>query len=401
MQIPTVHPFPARMAPELALTSLESLPPGSIVLDPMTGSGTVLRQALALGYSAVGFDMDPLAVLMSRVWTTQIDATIVLHERRTVMREAAQVDLRYSQPEWHDVETREFIDYWFAPEQRRALTRLAIVLHRRRIASLGPVRRAAVDVLQIALSRIIITKEQCASLARDTSHSRPHRVSLESNYDIDAGFSRSVDQVIKRLQDLPGKLGGTNARSATVTLGDARQMVLGDHSVDAILTSPPYLNAIDYMRGHRLSLVWLGHRLNDLRRIRSNSIGAERGDESADANVEDVAGAMCDLNTLAPRHRRMVRRYANDLIQMMQQAARVLRPSGRATYVLGNSCLRDTFIQNSAGVARAGMHAGLRLLNETERDLPAASRYLPITATGKLSKRMRTETILTFSPRVV
>lgn len=398
MQIRTVHPFAARMAPELALTSLASLPSKSIVLDPMTGSGTVLRQALSLGHTAVGFDMDPLAVLMSRVWTTQVDAAVVLHERRTVMREAAQVDLRYSQPEWHDAETREFIDYWFAPEQRRALTRLAVVLHRRRAAGLGPVRRAAVDVLQIALSRIIVTKEQCASLARDTSHSRPHRVSLESNYDVDAGFSRSVDQVIKRLQDQPPGFGGPNARSATVTLGDARQIALEDHSVDAILTSPPYLNAIDYMRGHRLSLVWLGHRLGDLRRIRSDSIGAERGVESADASTEDVAGAMCDFDTLTQRHRRMVRRYAADLIRMMQQAARVLRPSGRATYVLGNSCLRNTFIRNSAGVVRAGMHAGLCLVSETERDLPASSRYLPVTATGKLSKRMRTETILTFVP---
>lgn len=399
MQIRTVHPFPARMAPELALTSLSSLPPHSIVLDPMTGSGTVLRQALALGHTALGFDMDPLAVLMSRVWTTQVDPAAVLRERRTVMEEAAKVDLRNYQPEWHDGETREFIDYWFAPEQRRALTRLAVVLHRRRIANLGVVRRAAVDVLQIALSRIIITKEQCASLARDTSHSRPHRVSLESNYDVDAGFLRSVDQVIKRLQDQPGEFGGVNAGLAEVAMGDARQIALEDRSVDAILTSPPYLNAIDYMRGHRLSLVWLGHRLGDLRTIRSNTVGAERGGEAADAKVEDVASAMCDLEALAPRHRRMVRRYANDLIQMMRQAERVLRADGRATYVLGNSCLKDVFIQNSAGVARAGAHAGMRLLSETERDLPAASRYLPVTATGKLSKRMRTETILTFSPR--
>lgn len=67
MQIRTIHPFPARMAPELALSALASLKKGSIVLDPMAGSGTVLRQALALGHRAIGFDMDPLAVLMSRV----------------------------------------------------------------------------------------------------------------------------------------------------------------------------------------------------------------------------------------------------------------------------------------------------------------------------------------------
>jgi len=57
----SVHPFPARMAPELAFESLRHLKAGSIVLDPMSGSGTVLRQASDMGHSAIGFDMDPLA----------------------------------------------------------------------------------------------------------------------------------------------------------------------------------------------------------------------------------------------------------------------------------------------------------------------------------------------------
>src|SRR6185295_11269342 len=68
-----IHPFPARMAPGLALDSLSSLQAGSVVLDPMSGSGTVVRQASDLGLNGYGFDLDPLAVLMSNVWTTQVD----------------------------------------------------------------------------------------------------------------------------------------------------------------------------------------------------------------------------------------------------------------------------------------------------------------------------------------
>jgi DNA modification methylase len=398
MQIRTVHPFPARMAPELALRSLESLPPGSIVLDPMTGSGTVLRQAMALGHNAIGFDMDPLAVLMSRVWTTHVAAQVVRNELTDVLDEASEVDLRAEQPRWHDKETRAFIEFWFARPQRLALTRLAIVLdRRRRNGRLGDARRAAVDVLQVALSRIIITKEQCASLARDTSHSRPHRVADESAYDVNEGFERSALQLAKRIEEQSHRTAADQA-PASVHLGDARQIRLLDHSVDAIMTSPPYLNAIDYMRGHRMSLVWLGHRIADLRSIRSNTIGAERGGDGDNAINEDIANAMCDLTKLATKHQRMVRRYADDLHQMMRQAARVLRPTGTATYVLGNSCLKDAFIRNSDGVARAAHHAGLALVQTTERDLPASSRYLPMTDTGSLSKRMRTETILTFQP---
>src|SRR5437764_985997 len=139
--IKAVHPFPARMGPDLAIDRLKRLKGPAIVLDPMAGSGTVLRHAAERGHTAVGRDLDPLAVLMARVWTT------------------------------------------------------------------------------------------------------PGRVS--------------------------------------VGLGDARALEdIGDGTVDVVLSSPPYLNAIDYMRGHRMSLVWLGHRVGELRAIRADSVGSERGPDA-------------------------------------------------------------------------------------------------------------------------
>ena len=62
----TVHPFPARMASEVALDALAGLPPKSTVLDPMCGSGVVVRRALESGHSGIGVDIDPLAALMAR-----------------------------------------------------------------------------------------------------------------------------------------------------------------------------------------------------------------------------------------------------------------------------------------------------------------------------------------------
>ncbi|GHD68908.1 DNA modification methyltransferase [Luteimonas padinae] len=391
MLIRTVHPFPARMAPELALASLADLPADSVVLDPMSGSGTVLRQALALGHRAVGFDMDPLAVLMSRVWTTPISEQVLDSELKQLLCDAAQVDLRSQQLHWHDQETREFVGYWFDAPQRRSLARLAYVLDQRRRARLSPPRRAAVDALSIALSRLIVTKEQGASLARDTSHSRPHKVALTSSYDVESSFVRSVRQLSQRLADQP------SPRPADVKLGDARNLELAPRSVDAVLTSPPYLNAIDYMRGHRLALVWLGYTLAELRTIRSTTIGAERAaDQDGGSSVRSVAEAMGRLEQLQPRQRRMVERYAGDLLRMLSQVERVLSGHGHATFVVGNSCLKDTFIRNSDGVAQAARQSGLVLVSTRERELPPGSRYLPMPTRGALSKRMRTETVMTF-----
>jgi tRNA G10 N-methylase Trm11 len=66
MTFSPIHPFPARIAPNVALIQCAKLPPGATVLDPMAGSGTVLRAAADAALNGIGFDLDPLAVLMAR-----------------------------------------------------------------------------------------------------------------------------------------------------------------------------------------------------------------------------------------------------------------------------------------------------------------------------------------------
>src|SRR4051794_7160929 len=115
----TIHPFPARMAPELALEKLSDLAAGSVVLDPMAGSGTVVRQATELGHSAMGFDMDPLAVLMTKVWTTPLDEAVYDETRRTLAKLRGSKAARNARLPWidDDPETAAFIDFWFGAEQ--------------------------------------------------------------------------------------------------------------------------------------------------------------------------------------------------------------------------------------------------------------------------------------------
>ena len=393
----SIHPFPARMAPELAIEGLKELKDKSIVLDPMVGSGTVVRQAAEFGHQAFGFDMDPLAILMAKVRTTPVDDLVVKRLTTEVLSQAKDLSDSIRLP-WidGDGETEQFIEYWFSEPQRSDLRRLAYILsklNRRR----RPDIRAGADVLRLALSRIIITKNKGASLARDVSHSRPHKVSEVSSFDVISAFEQSVQKVCRILSTYP-PMG-----NVTVDIGDARALQsISNGEIDVVLTSPPYLNAIDYMRGHRLSLVWLGHRLSDLRYIRSNSIGAERGPNDAQSAYlfEEVQEAIGTMNQLPRRYASMVARYAEDVYRFMSEVARVLKDDGKAILIVGNSCLKGTFIRNSDGVIKAGSMVGLRLCRQVERELPRQNRYLPIPSDKKtpLGNRMRTETILTFVP---
>ncbi len=333
--------------------------------------------------------MDPLAVLMSRVWTravadAEIEALYDSVARDASARNPSDINLPWMD---EDEETSTFVRYWFAPDQMKDLRRIASVLYQR---SDDPCSVEALDILRLALSRIIITKERGASLARDTSHSRPHKVSQTSGYSVFDGFERSVRALRKRLLSAPPR------GRAEVSLGDARAIDLPANSVDAILTSPPYLNAIDYMRGHRMALVWLGYTLSQLRSIRANSIGAERGPEDPNRLDVRVRAAMGEINLLPSRQQRMIDRYVGDVNKMISELARVLKPSGRATFVIGNSCLKGVFIHNDEAIVKSAELLGMGLVERFVRDLPSQSRYLPIQNEGALGRRMRTETILTF-----
>lgn len=387
-----IHPFPARMAPEIALDEINNLPTSATILDPMMGSGTVLRVAIENNHRAIGRDLDPLAILMSNVWTTPIDREELKQIASAIVVKAQAMKDEEVSISWidNDPETQKFIEFWFAEPQTNDLRRLV------RSIDLSTENQAITHALKLAISKIIITKDRGASLARDTSHSRPHRVALTNDYDVMQGFLQSVNRLAPRLSFSHAS---TNCDAA---LGDARSLPsIPDSSIDAVITSPPYLNAIDYMRGHRLALVWLGHRLSDLRQIRSTVIGVERAiAQDADHDLAKLVLEYLDVEHQLPqREANMVKRYVVDLHAMLSEIQRVLKPSGRAVLVVGNSNIRGVFVSNANAVLKIAEHIGLGYVSNRERELPANKRYLPPPieqGKSNLTKRMRTESVLTF-----
>lgn len=394
-----IHPFPARMAPAIVWEELLPIAPDRRrrmrVLDPMVGSGTTVAMARLLGYQAIGYDTDPLAVLLAGAWTSDVDRHVIvdLAERLVRRARARARELRVSEayPLGADDETRQFVRYWFDNTVRRHLTALA--------EEIRTVNDAAVrGLLWCAFSRLIIVKSHGASLAMDVAHSRPHKVYQRAPVKPLDHFAKAVRVIALRApfdgtQDLP---------EAFVRRGDARALPAADASVEMVITSPPYLNAIDYLRGHKFSLIWMGHSISELRAIRATNVGTEVSTkvQGQQMHIQRALEEMCELERVSRRTLGMLRRYCGDMDRVMAETARVLVQGGRAVLVVGDSTLRGVFIRNSRAIAILGRHHGLELTGHRHRPLPDDRRYLP-PPTGRgtdarLEGRMRDEVIMQF-----
>lgn len=387
MKLATIHPFPARMAPELVREALEVVPVGGRVLDPMCGSGTVPRAAVEAGHECVGVDIDPLAVMMSQVWTSRLDTEAITGDAADLVWKAKSLHPSAVQRP-ADLETQVFISFWFAAKQEDELARLTTVLQQHDIQTK--------PALMVALSRIIVSKKMMASLAQDTSHSRPHKVAEENDFDVYTGFQKSARLVALRLQ--PERIVG----KASIRLGDARTLDgIGDNEFDLVLTSPPYLNAIDYIRGHKLSLVWMGHMMASLRKTRASNVGAERI-MARHPNSPKISPyvSQADGSTIGSRHLGWIRRYAVDMEAVLRQVRRTVKETGNVVMVLGNSFIRGARVNNAKLIEALAIENGFKVQDRRTREIPARRRYLPPPGDGKnaLDTRMRIETVLTLRP---
>lgn len=387
----SIHPFPARMAPSIALAELPSKRKLK-VLDPMAGSGTTIVAARMKGHEAVGFDLDPLAVLISNVWCDDINPDAIISLADNVIRKSAliikRIKAKQAYPHSADNETKRFIDFWFDKNARKQLNALS-----RTIA--GIKNKKLQSTLWCAFSKLIITKERGVSLAMDVSHSRPHKVYRRAPIMPFDKFMINVKSIARSApfvsSDLP---------SAHVQIGDARNLPLSKNSIDLVVTSPPYLNAIDYLRGHKLALVWMGYTIGKLREIRSNNIGTEVTGLSLSAEDSRlIMKKMGDIDTLSSHNQKMIEKYVGEMGLVMKEISRVLKPGGKAVIVIGNSTIKGVYIKNSEAIIALGKKSKLHLKKVISREISEQRRYLPAPtfnkSGGALQKRMREEVIIT------
>ena len=369
-----LHAFAAKFPPQLPRVFIEGLTQkGETVMDPMMGSGTVIVESFLCGRRAVGFDIDPLALMICGVKTHPVDFLEATWAGKRVVSSAIKLLQRASRlepamRERFSPASLEFINYWFGKQSQRELMALLLAIEREHL------EQPLVDFLKVVFSSIIITKSGGVSLAYDLAHTRPHLLEGKPYKDAIKVFEARLAKSAALLSQLP-----SNGKQVEIHQRDCRQRLpLEEGSVQLIVTSPPYANAIDYMRAHKFSLVWFGEDIDGLSTLRSTYIGSEK---TGVPNTPDLPSSVCKvidrLQEADGKKSRVLAKYFADMRLALGEMVRVLEPGHCCIVVVGPSTMRGQTIKTHELLSDIGNQVGFETLDIAERKLDRNRRMLP------------------------
>lgn len=335
-----LHPYPAKLVrniPRFFLNCEKIAPPGSRILDPFCGSGTVLLEARLHGHSVIGADANPLARIITLAKLSPPAPEQARRQLSSIMSIATKAG--------GITPGVVNLEYWFSERVRDQLSKL--------YESITTTCGSAFEnpFMWACFSSCV----RRVSLA-DPRLSVPVRI----NPDRAKHYGAKGDQVLQRLERLKSvevlqvfwqialanikRVERTQFPPSTpqpILFDDARHLQLEPASVDLIMTSPPYVGAQKYVRASSLCLGWLGLSPNGkLRPIERKSIGREHLDaheasQSLQTGTASIDKLLTEISEKNLSRARIAYTYICEMRDALAESARVLRPGGKMVLVAG------------------------------------------------------------------
>jgi DNA modification methylase len=370
-----MHTYPARMVPQIANRLIKTYSQeGDVVYDPMCGSGTVLVEATLLNRRAIGTDLNPLAILLSKVKTTPIEqnylkSSVAVFLQKIILRfNRLETSKRYvpAKPDFQN------IDFWFKPQ----------VVH-----DLSIIREAINEIDDENIRDFL--RVPFSLTVRKSSNTRPGEFKLyrysptlleKHNPSVPRIFKSAVKIALNCLLEYDE---ATKLKSyCKICKADARytDALIPSGSIDLIVTSPPYGDShttVAYGQFSRLSLQWLGLDYSgidsheEIIRLDKESLGGElRKNYDHSLKSKTLEAALKAIAKKDAKRAEEVAWFFVDLNDVYKQMHRVLRKGGVAGIVIGNRTVKETLIESSTITAELCEEMGFETLANNDRNIP-------------------------------
>jgi 16S rRNA G966 N2-methylase RsmD len=383
---PNLHKYPATMLPQIGIEILKELNiTNGRLLDPYCGSGSSFASGLECGLTEMyGFDINPLAVLISNVKFTKISISELVETKKTFRNSLYDFlknennALRLPRPQITN------IDFWFSKEVVENLTAIKYFIDN-------------IENKQIRRFFLIPFSE----IVRECSYTRNNEFKLFRMKEQDMlNFNPDVIGLyFKKFEDILFLYSNfyypklKNEPKVDVQYSKFQPQ---DAFFDVVLTSPPYGDSrttVAYGQFSTLSNEWLG--IDYARKIDSMLMGGAKPGQNITNGI--IADSISQINTVDNKRALEVSAFYTDLDSSIKKVSRSIRKGGKSIYVVGNRTVKNVQLPTDQFIAEKFEGNGFRHLITYERALSSKSmpsRNSPTNEAGKTLNTMLWEYIV-------
>lgn len=341
----TIHSYPAMMMPRIARNVIQEYATSeSIVLDPYMGSGTTLLEGMVENVGKViGFDLNPLAVLISTAKTTKFNL-------EDIKREIDNLDYHLSVLSNYEHPSFTILESWFKQENIDELARLKAVINN---IEDSDVRLFFSLVFSETVRHVSFTRNGEFKLYKIPESKRDSH-----NPDAIAVFSQKLQSVYATVKDFYENTTFLSSQTdvaimnAAITDSDVKP-----NSIDLVVTSPPYGDSnttVAYGQFSRLANEWLDfpEPISLDRRL----MGGVKAKEMVKFDIAELDDAisMIDEKEKLEKNKRVpsVVSFYKDYEESIKKVAEVVKHGGVVAYLVGNRRVRDVELQTDIITAK-------------------------------------------------
>lgn len=364
-----LHIYPAKIVPQIARELIAKLSnPSEIVLDPFCGSGTVLVESLIAGRSAIGTDINTLALLLAKVKTTPLSKVEIIRKMNSIIEHTEEKAKNEIDPAQKlAVEKIPNVHHWFQPY---VVKNLAII--RNEISNIiDPEIR---DFFYVCFSATMY------NVSNIRKADNPYFIRIFHEEEMAKHKPNVLEQftkIVKRNFRAISSISRFQKSETSVKILriNAQELVssIGKEVADLIVTSPPYgeeKNTMDYARFSKLALYWLGLDGEHIREMKNGALGSKlRHWEENGLNSGTLCKRLEDIDRKSKSRADEVYSFFHDYAICLKATFDVLQKGGYCCIVIGDRTASGVPIPNGEITSELCEATGYAIVEKLQRKM--------------------------------